>query len=65
MATSHTKKDDYENVNIINPFYLIINKADGYIEQNNESKYLVFISTDGNKKIYKICKTLGSKYTSY
>ena len=26
-------------------------KADGYIEENNGNKYLVFTSTDGNKKV--------------
>ena len=29
-----------------NPFYLIFNKVDGYIEENNEDKYLIFASTD-------------------
>ena len=43
--------DDYENINSVNPLYLIIGKADGYIEENNGNKYLVFTSTDGNKKV--------------
>ena len=34
--------DDYININIVNPLYLIIGKADGYIEENNENKYLIF-----------------------
>ena len=29
-----------------NSFYLIFNKVDGYIEENNEEKYLIFASTD-------------------
>ena len=29
-----------------NSFYLIFNKVDGYIEENNEDKYLIFASTD-------------------
>ena len=37
--------------NIVNPLYLIIGKADGYIEENNENKYLIFTSTYGNKKV--------------
>ena len=45
------KFDDCENINSLNPLYLIIGKEDGYIEENNGSKYLVFTSTDGNKKI--------------
>ena len=31
--------------------YLIIGKVDGYIEKNNENKYLFFTSTDGNKEV--------------
>ena len=29
------KLDDYENIDNVNPLYLIIGKADGYIEENN------------------------------
>ena len=31
--------------------YLIINEVDGYIEESNENKYLVFVSTDKNKEV--------------
>ena len=47
----HKKKYDYENINSVCPLYLIIGKANGYIEENNENKYLVLASTDGNKKV--------------
>ena len=43
--------DDYKNINSVNQLYLIIGKADGYIEGNNGNIYLVFTSTDGNKKV--------------
>ena len=33
------KLDDYENIDNVNPLYLIIGKADGYIEENN-GKYI-------------------------
>ena len=33
--------------------YLIIGKVDGHIEEKNESKYLVFDSTDKNRKRIK------------
>ena len=33
--------------------YLIFGKVDGFIEEKNGSKYLVFDSTDENKKIFK------------
>ena len=45
------KTDDSVNVNSVNLLYLIIGKADGYIEENNGKKYLVFTFTDGNKKV--------------
>ena len=44
------KIDDYENINCANPVHLIIAKTDGYIEENNGSKYLVFTVTDVIKK---------------
>ena len=31
--------------------YLIINKADCYIEESNGSKYLIFAFTDRNKEV--------------
>ena len=43
------KIDVYWNINSVNSLYLTIGKADGYIEENNGNKYLVFASTDDNK----------------
>ena len=45
------KIDNYENVNSVNPLNLIIGKVDGFIEDNNGNKYLVFICTDANKAV--------------
>ena len=42
---------DYENINGVNPLYLIIAEVDGYIEENNGNKYLTFASTDKNKRV--------------
>ena len=47
------KIDDYENIYSVNPLYLIIDEVDGHIEEKNESKYLVFDSTDKNRKRIK------------
>ena len=33
--------------------YLIIGKVYGHIKENNETKYLVFYSTDENKEVLK------------
>ena len=42
---------DYENINSVNPLYLIIDETDGYIKENNGNKYLTFASTDKNKNV--------------
>ena len=47
------KIDDYKNIYSINPLYLIIDHASGYIEEKEMNKYLVFDSTDGNKELKK------------
>ena len=44
---------DYENINSVNPLYLIIGEVDGYTEESNGNKYLTFVSTDKNKKVLK------------
>ena len=69
-----TKKkiDNYENINSVNPLYLFIDHASGYIEEKDlnplylhidhaggyvekegANKYLVFDSTDQNKKLLR------------
>ena len=47
------KIDDYENIYCINPLYLIIAHANGYIEEKDANKYLIFDSTDKNKELLK------------
>ena len=42
---------DYGNIHSVNTLYLIINEVDGYIEENNGNKYLIFASADKNKEI--------------
>ena len=42
---------DYENINSVDPLYLILGEVDGYIEENNGNKYLTFASTDKSKKV--------------
>ena len=42
---------DYENINSVNSLYLIIGEVDGYIEENDGNKYLIFASIDKNKKV--------------
>ena len=37
----------------MNPLYLRINHASGYIEEKGVNKYLIFDSTDENKELLK------------
>ena len=52
------KIGDYENINSVNPLYLCITHASGYIEEINENKYFVFDSTDENKELLKKYKAV-------
>ena len=45
-----TKKFDYVKISSVNPLYLIIGEGDGYIEEKNGAKYLIFAFTDKNKE---------------
>ena len=42
---------EWENIHSVNPLYLNIGKADGYIEESNGDKDLVFASTYKNKEV--------------
>ena len=47
------KIDDCENIYSVNPLYLLVNHASGYIEEKNGNKYLIFDSADENKEVLK------------
>ena len=47
------KIDDCESICSVNPLYLRITHASGYIEEINENKYLIFGSIDENKVLLK------------
>ena len=42
---------DYNNINSVNPLYLIINKMIGHFDEKNENKYLVLDKIDENKDV--------------
>ena len=50
-----TKKKigDCTNINSVNPLHFSINHVNGYIEEKDSKKYLVFNSTDENKELLK------------
>ena len=45
------KIGDCYDVNSVNPLYLRINNASGYIKEINKDKYLIFDDTDKNKEL--------------
>ena len=47
------KSDDWNNIYSVNPLYLLIDHANGYIKQKNGNKYLIFDSVDENKELLK------------
>ena len=50
------KVDDCENIYSANPLHLHVNHANGYIEEKNGNKYLIFDTTDENKELRKSYK---------
>ena len=47
------KNLSYVKISSVDPLYLIIDKVDRYIEENNENKYLTLVSTDKSKGTLK------------
>ena len=48
------KSFDSENIDSENTLYIIFNNVDGYIlNENNPYKYLIFASTNKNKKVLR------------
>ena len=43
----------------MNPLHLLINHANGYIEEKGVNKYLIFDSTDENKELLKNTQMFG------
>ena len=52
------KSVDHVNIDSENLLYIIFNNIGGYIEESNEDKYLIFASTNKNKKVLKKYKEL-------
>ena len=57
------KIDDCENIYSVNPLYLIVNHASGYIEEKNGNKYLIFDdSVNENKALLKNTQMFGMEF---
>ena len=50
---------DYNNIDSVNPLYLIINEMIGHVEEKNENKYLVLDEINENKEGLKNMKKVG------
>ena len=48
----------------MNPLYLLVNHASGYIEEKNENKYLIFDPTDETLSYWKIIMMFGVELKS-
>ena len=60
LGISQRKKfDKCNNIHSVNPLYLHIDHANGYIEEKGINKYLVFNSTYKNKELLKKCNDVG------
>ena len=44
------------NINSVNPLYLMIDEMIGHFEEKNENKYLVLDDVDKNKEVLKKCE---------
>ena len=53
------KINEYESIYSVNPLYLRINHASGYIEEKIGNKYLIFDSVDKNKEVLKNTQMFG------
>ena len=54
------KIDDCENIYSVNPLYLLVNHASGYIKEKNGNKYLIFDdSANENKGLLKNMQMFG------
>ena len=47
------KIDNCEDIDSVNPLYLMIGEVIGHTKEKNGNKYLVFDSLDGNKEVLK------------
>ena len=47
------KIGNYDNINSVNPLYLMINEMIGHFEEKDEIKYLVLDDIDENKEVLK------------
>ena len=48
-----------KNLNSLNSLDLVFNDLDAYIEKSGENRYLIFASTEKNKAMLNLHRTLG------
>ena len=55
-----TKTPEY-NINSVNPLYLRVDEIDGFVEENEGSKYLNIALTDSNSEMLKNMQKFGAE----
>ena len=58
------KTANCNNINSVNPLYLMINEMIGHFEERNENKYLVLDDVDENKEVSKKYEEVWEKRNS-
>ena len=53
------KMANFNNINSVNPLYLMINEMIGHFEEKSGNKYLVLDDIDENKEVSKNIRNLG------
>ena len=53
VAVKNIGSSSGHSINSVNPLYLLIDNASGYIEEKESNKCLIFDSTDENKELLK------------
>ena len=53
-----TKKGEYK-INSVNPLYLLVQRKDGFIEEQRGNKYLNIAFTDSNNEVLKNMQKFG------
>ena len=55
----------YATFNCLSPFYLGINKINGYTEESNGNKYFMLVHSDESKDMIKSMKNFETKSDNY
>ena len=61
--TTITDIDDYKSIQSVNPFYYVISKVDGYIEEKSANKYSILLLQIKSKKFRQNTRNFWTRLT--